>query len=177
VASRCWPQLAGVLCLIGCQSVGTTQLAAPPARAPRADSARPAPEPRQARASEQAALRSRYAERPALQVLRGEATYYADSLAGRPTASGEPYDPGGFTAAHPSLPFGTVLRVRLVRQKDWVYVRVNDRGPVGHRGRILDLSRRAAEHLGLHRAGVLAVHAEVVEYGERRERPRTDRRR
>jgi rare lipoprotein A len=123
-------------------------------------------------ATEQDALRSRYAGQPALKVLRGEATYYADSLAGRRTASGEPYDPGGFTAAHPSLPLGTVLRVRSVRGQDWVYVRVNDRGPVGRKGRILDLSRRAADELGLRHAGVFQVHAEVVEYGVRRRRTR-----
>ena len=167
---------AGLLLLVGCQSGGAARVGAPPAEAPRPAVARSAPgaahspEPPGDGATEQAALRSRYAGQPALQVLRGEATFYADSLAGRRTASGEPYDPGGFTAAHPSLPLGTILRVRSGPGRDWVYVRVNDRGPRGRKGRILDLSRRAADELGLRHAGVFRVYAEVVEYGVRRRR-------
>jgi rare lipoprotein A len=117
---------------------------------------------------DQAALARRYSGRPALAVLHGTATWYSDKLAGRATASGERYDPRGFTAAHRTLPFGTVLRVRATKPTDWVYVRVNDRGPFGRRERILDLSRAAAAHIGLERAGVLPVRAEVVAYGSRR---------
>jgi rare lipoprotein A len=79
---------------------------------------------------------------------RGPVTYYADSLAGHPTASGEIYDPQGMTAAHRSLPLGTWLRV--VWQGREVRVRVNDRG--GPRGGV-DLSRAAAERLEMLRAG------------------------
>jgi rare lipoprotein A len=166
VPSRLAIGLAGSLVLFGCHSGGATR-----AEAPRVDLGRSPPEaasPPESpldRATEQALLRSRYAGKPALKVLRGEATWYADSLAGRRTASGEPYDPAGFTAAHPSLPLGTILRVRPLKANGWVYVRINDRGPVGRKGRILDLSRRAADDLGLRRAGVFQVHAEVVEYG------------
>jgi rare lipoprotein A len=182
VSSRLAIALAGSLVLFGCRSGGATRAVAPGAVAPRSDLGRPAPEtasPPESppdRATEQAWLRSRYAGKPALKVLRGEATWYADSLAGRRTASGEPYDPAGFTAAHPWLPLGTILRVRVAETNDWVYVRINDRGPVGHQGRILDLSRRAADDLGRRRAGVFQVHAEVVQYGAKR-RPTRQRRR
>lgn len=92
---------------------------------------------------------------------RGEASFYHDNLAGRPTASGDPYTPSRMTAAHRSLPFGTLVDV--VRENGrWVRVRVNDRGPY-HGGRIIDLSRRAAEHLGLTLRGVAPVMLYVVE--------------
>ena len=107
----------------------------------------------------------RYQGAPALQVLQGKAAYYSDALAGRPTASGEPYDPTAFTAAHRTLPFGTVLRVWSGERQAFVYVRVNDRGPFGDDERIVDLSRAAAEALGMIQAGVIPVRVEVVAYG------------
>jgi rare lipoprotein A len=76
----------------------------------------------------------------------GQATYYADGFAGKPTASGEPYDPLDRTAAHRSLPFGT--RVLVEFGKSSVIVRVNDRGPF-HGGSVIDLSRAAAVDLGI----------------------------
>jgi rare lipoprotein A len=96
-------------------------------------------------------------------VLRGEASYYASSLAGRRTASGQRYDPRRMTAAHRKLPFGTKLRVTRVDTGKTVVVTVNDRGPFGRRRRILDLSRAAAEKLGMIRRGVVEVRAEVLE--------------
>jgi len=97
-------------------------------------------------------------------VLTGRATYYSDRLAGRPTASGEPYNPARLTAAHRVLPLGTEV---LVSRDDGrsVRVRINDRGPFGKaaaRGVIIDLSRRAAEQLGMVRAGVVDVTVRVV---------------
>ncbi|MDC3957955.1 septal ring lytic transglycosylase RlpA family protein [Polyangium jinanense] len=90
---------------------------------------------------------------------RGKASYYADKLKGRPTASGEPYEPTELTAAHKTLPFGAIVRVE--REGRSVEVRINDRGP--HvRGRIIDLSRRAAEALGIVRMGVADVVLRVV---------------
>ncbi|MDI3287558.1 septal ring lytic transglycosylase RlpA family protein [Polyangium sp. 15x6] len=90
---------------------------------------------------------------------RGKASYYADKLKGRPTASGEPYEPTELTAAHKTLPFGAIVRVE--REGHSVEVRINDRGP--HvRGRIIDLSRRAAEALGIVRMGVADVVLRVV---------------
>lgn len=103
-------------------------------------------------------------------VLHGEASYYADSLAGNPTATGEVYDPRYFTAAHRSLPFGTIVRVTRVGTRDWVLVRVNDRGPFASDSRILDLSKAAARRLGMLRAGVVQVRVEVLELGRRRPR-------
>jgi rare lipoprotein A len=111
-------------------------------------------------------LGQRYANAPALKVLRGQATYYGDSLAGNRTASGEVYDPRAFTAAHRTLPFGTVVRVRRPDRQDLrsVYVRITDRGPFGERRRIIDVSRAAAEQLDMIRDGVVDVHVEVVAY-------------
>jgi rare lipoprotein A len=114
------------------------------------------------------ALASEFGSAPALATLRGEASYYSDALAGHPTASGEQYRPLALTAAHRKLPLGTVLRVTSHDGQRVVYVRVNDRGPYGRKGRILDLSRAAAEQLGMLRAGVLQVRAEVVAYGPRK---------
>lgn len=109
-----------------------------------------------------AELAARFEGARPLAVLRGEASYYSDALAGRSTASGEPYDPQMPTAAHRTLPFGTVLRVARADGGPVVYVRVNDRGPFGHSARILDLSRAAAAKLDILRFGVVSVRAEVV---------------
>jgi rare lipoprotein A len=109
-------------------------------------------------------LATLYSGRPALETFRGEASYYSERLVGRPTASGEVYDPKAFTAAHRTLPFDTVLRVVRVDDGRAVYVRVNDRGPFGRRKRVVDLSFAAAEELEMLRAGVIAVRAEVVAY-------------
>jgi rare lipoprotein A len=113
-------------------------------------------------------LATQFQAAPALATLQGEASYYSDGLAGHPTASGELYRPLAFTAAHRKLPLGTVLRVSRSDGTRVVYVRVNDRGPYGGKGRILDLSRAAAEQLGMLRAGVLQVRAEVVAYGRKK---------
>ncbi len=86
----------------------------------------------------------------------GQASYYADSLAGNNTASGEPYDPKKMTAAHKTLPFDTMLRVVRKDTGDEVEVRVNDRGPFTP-GRIIDLSRAAAAKIDLVTAGVAEV--------------------
>jgi rare lipoprotein A len=122
------------------------------------------PEPAPARAEP---LEQRYAQAPAVRVLEGKAAYYSDALAGRPTASGEKYDPAQLTAAHRSLPFGSVVRVVRRDTGAVVYVRITDRGPFGDASRIIDLSRAAAEQLDMLRAGVVPVRAEVVELPER----------
>jgi rare lipoprotein A len=109
-------------------------------------------------------LRARYGAAKPLLRFHGQVSYYADSLSGNPTASGEPYQPRALTAAHRSLPFGTVVRVVREDTRQLVFVRINDRGPFV-RGRVLDLSRAAAETIGLIGRGVTRVTAEVVEYG------------
>jgi rare lipoprotein A len=96
---------------------------------------------------------------PRQAVERGLATYYADGLAGRPTASGAPYDPRAFTCAHRRWPFGAVLRVTALDSGRSVEVTVTDRGPWVE-GRVVDLSRAAAESLGMLRRGLVQV--EVV---------------
>lgn len=87
-------------------------------------------------------------------------SWYGSELEGAPTASGEPYRPDGHTAAHPSLPFGTELLVTYGGRQS--VVRVTDRGP--HvKGRGLDLSRAAAEEVGLTNAGADAVDVQVLD--------------
>lgn len=84
------------------------------------------------------------------------ASFYANRLHGRRTASGERYDKNAFTAAHRDLPFGTRVRVVNLKNNRSVEVRINDRGP--HRkGRIIDLSHAAARQLGMLKAGVVRV--------------------
>lgn len=84
-------------------------------------------------------------------------TYGAgDRTAGRPTASGETFRPGGLTAAHPSLPMGARVRVTNLRNGRSVVVRINDRGPYV-RGRIIDLSTAAARAIGLNGLGRVRV--------------------
>ncbi|WP_235998298.1 septal ring lytic transglycosylase RlpA family protein [Hymenobacter sp. BT559] len=91
----------------------------------------------------------------------GQGSYYADKFRGRPTASGTPYRPSKLTAAHNTLPFGTRIRVTNTRTGRSVKVTVNDRGP--HvKGRIVDLSKRAARKIGLVDAGVAPVQLKVV---------------
>ncbi len=89
-----------------------------------------------------------------------EATYYANKYAGKPTASGQLYDPYGFTAAHPSLPFGTQLLVSYGGKG--VIVTVNDRIPYSSDSD-LDLSWAAAKAIGLTEVGTAVVNAEVVD--------------
>jgi rare lipoprotein A len=108
-------------------------------------------------------LAKEYDGKKALETFEGQATYYADSLAGNNTANGDVYDPAAFTAAHKKLPFGTILRV--VRQDTGAvtYVRVNDRGPFGSEERVIDLSKAAAQEIDMMRAGVVEVRVEVVD--------------
>jgi rare lipoprotein A len=92
---------------------------------------------------------------------RGGASYYADSLAGGKTASGERYQPAELTAAHRTLPFGTVVEVQR-KSGQFVRVRINDRGPFV-RGKIIDLSRAAAKEIDLLKDGVADVTLWIVE--------------
>lgn len=92
----------------------------------------------------------------------GACSYYADALQGKPVASGEKYDKNALTAAHRTLPFGTMLKVTNVKNQKSVVVRVNDRGPHGKNKRIIDVSRAAADRLGMIDAGTAEVTIEVV---------------
>ncbi|MCW8084391.1 septal ring lytic transglycosylase RlpA family protein [Sabulicella glaciei] len=107
------------------------------------------------------------AERPARPpeatgpAQRGEGSYYSPTLAGRPTASGERFDPDSDTAAHPSLPLGTVAEVRNLRTGRAERVTIRDRGPF-RRGRIIDVSPRTAERLGMKEDGTAPVEVRPV---------------
>jgi len=95
--------------------------------------------------------------------MEGLASWYGgrDGFDGKPTASGEIYDSSQLTAAHRDLPLGTVVDVTNVGNGRTVRVRINDRGPFV-RGRIIDLSRAAAEEIGLVGPGVGEVRVTVV---------------
>ncbi|OEC35544.1 rare lipoprotein A [Pseudomonas cuatrocienegasensis] len=92
----------------------------------------------------------------------GQASYYGARHHGNKTASGERFDQNALTAAHRTLPFGTRVRVTNLRNERSVVVRINDRGPYA-RGRIIDLSRKAAEQLDMIRAGVVPVRVEQLQ--------------
>ena len=92
---------------------------------------------------------------------QGIASWYGDPFHGRQTASGETYDMDAMTAAHPSLPFGTVLQVVNLDNGRTVQVRVNDRGPYVD-GRVIDVSRRAARELDMVGPGTARVFMTVV---------------
>ncbi|WP_202621827.1 septal ring lytic transglycosylase RlpA family protein [Pontibacter russatus] len=98
-------------------------------------------------------------------TAEGQATYYADRMEGRATASGERYDKSLYTAAHATLPFGTRLLVRNLKNNKTVEVRVNDR-QARHRLHIIDLSRAAAETIDMVRAGKASVRLEEVKNEE-----------
>jgi rare lipoprotein A len=92
------------------------------------------------------------------------ASWYGPGFEGRRTANGETFDPGALTAAHPNLPFGSRIRVENLANARTVEVRINDRGPSAG-GRIIDLSRRAAEVLDMIEAGVVRVRIYILERG------------
>ncbi|GHV32755.1 hypothetical protein AGMMS4952_23730 [Spirochaetia bacterium] len=91
----------------------------------------------------------------------GIASWYGTEFEGHPTASGELFNPSQMTAAHPSLPFGTMLRVTNIQNRKQVIVRVNDRGPFVNT-RIIDVSRAAAEVLDMISTGTAPVIVEMT---------------
>jgi rare lipoprotein A (peptidoglycan hydrolase) len=92
---------------------------------------------------------------------RGFASYYSNVFNGRLTASGESYDKEELTAAHRNLPFGTKVLVKNLRNNRSVIVRINDRGPFAG-DRLIDLSKAAAEELGMIQSGVVEVELRVL---------------
>ena len=107
--------------------------------------------------------------RPAVPTLAagraqvGEASWYGgERHQGKRTASGERYDEFAMTAAHPTLPFGTRVRVTNLENRRSVIVRVNDRGPFVD-GRVIDLSLAAARALGIANEGVARVRLQALE--------------
>lgn len=96
---------------------------------------------------------------PYVQV--GTASWYGEFFRGRKTANGERFDPTGLTAAHRTLPLGTVVEVTNLENGKTVVVRINDRGPYV-KGRIIDLSRAAAREIGMIRKGITQVKVEKI---------------
>ena len=98
--------------------------------------------------------------------LHGVASWYGAVLDGHRTASGERFDMYAMTACHPTLPFGSLVRVINRNNKRSVVVRINDRGDLGAEGRVIDLSWAAASRLAMIQAGVARVDVEVLSRGD-----------
>lgn len=103
-------------------------------------------------------------------VTEGLASWYGQEFAGRTTANGEIFDPNMLTAAHRTLPFGTLVRVKNPRSGSDVVVRINDRGPFIE-SRIIDLSYAAAQQIDMVEVGVTPVAIEVVRLAAEDEPP------
>ncbi len=126
------------------------------AQGPNISEAKPAPSSSTQTKSE---VRKQASKPKAYQI--GTASWYGDYFQGKPTASGEPYEMYGMTAAHLTLPLGSLVRVTNLRNGRAVVVRVNDRGPVVP-GRIIDLSYSAAEALQFRSQGLQRVRLDLV---------------
>jgi rare lipoprotein A len=94
-------------------------------------------------------------------VETGQASWYGKAHQGELTASGERFDMHALTAAHRTLPFGTIVRVKHLKSGKSVNVRINDRGPF-RSGRIIDLSYEAARRLGIVSRGAARVELTVI---------------
>ena len=99
------------------------------------------------------------------QAQTGKASFYADKFEGVQTASGEKYKRKKLTGAHKTLPFGTKVRVTNLQNNKTVDIVINDRGPYVD-GRIVDLSKAAAEKLGFINKGITDVKLEVIDPGD-----------
>ena len=98
---------------------------------------------------------------PKEEAETGEASWYGEEFQGNTTANGETYDLNGLTAAHPTLPFGTTVRVTNLNNSKNILLRINDRGPYIGR-RLIDVSKAAAKFLGFVGSGTARVRVEVV---------------
>ncbi|MCX7829675.1 MAG: septal ring lytic transglycosylase RlpA family protein [Acidobacteria bacterium] len=96
---------------------------------------------------------------------KGIASWYGDEFKGKPTASGEIFDPEKMTAAHKTLPFGTIIKVTNLDNGETAELKINDRGPFV-RGRIIDCSKKGAKELGFYGAGTAKVKIEVLREGK-----------
>jgi len=101
--------------------------------------------------------------------IHGIASWYGNVFNGRKTASGERFDKNALTACHPSLPFGSLVRVVNRKNRRSVVVRITDRGDLVDQGRVIDLSWAAAERLGITETGLAQVDLQVLSLGRRRD--------
>lgn len=164
-------QALAVAGLLGLMPLAASSAAAPDAAAPRVDAATSAAVielvPVQPSAEVTAPVPAPALEEPAASapqetvIGRGSASYYAARFHGQRTASGERFDNTDMTAAHRTLPFGSLVRVTNPANGRSVVVRINDRGPFT-RGRMIDVSRAAAEELGLVARGHATVELALV---------------
>jgi rare lipoprotein A len=115
----------------------------------------------QGKSNEEPILTSRSVPRKSFQM--GRASWYGEQYDGKTTASGEPFDMFDLTAAHATLPLGTLVRVTNLSNGKTVIVRVNDRGPFVN-GRIIDVSYHAARVLDFVKQGVQGVRLDFEEY-------------
>ncbi len=97
--------------------------------------------------------------------LTGYASWYGPKFNGRRTASGEIFDMNKMTAAHNTLPFGTIVRVTNIRNGKSVVVKINDRGPF-KKNRVIDLSYKAAKKLGMIKMGTAPVKITILKLGD-----------
>lgn len=134
---------------------------AQPAIAPEAPAA-PTPSPQAPAPPQAPAAPAPQAPGPDGAIERGRVSLYGAEFAGRPTASGEIFDPDALTMAHRTLPFGTRVRVTNVENQRSVEVTVNDRGPAVA-GRIADLSLAAARQIGMVASGVIDAILEIIQ--------------
>jgi rare lipoprotein A len=105
-----------------------------------------------------------------LLTQNGKATHYGKRFRGKKTASGATFNPQALVAAHPSWPFGTIVRVTNIRNGHSAKVRIVDRGPAKkarRRGIIIDLSTKTAKTLGFHKQGKAPVRLEVLKWGHK----------
>ncbi len=95
----------------------------------------------------------------------GVASYYSDKFEGRKTSNGEIFSQDKLTAAHPSYRFGTIVRVKNLKNRKTVVVRINDR-MINLNGRLIDLSKKAAAELDMVTSGIAKVQVDVLEWGD-----------
>ena len=95
-------------------------------------------------------------------TLVGQASWYGKQYHGKRTASGERFDVKAYTAAHKTLPFGTIVRVTNTANNKKVNVKINDRGPFA-RGRVIDLSQASFEQIGDIKKGLAPVKIEIID--------------
>jgi rare lipoprotein A len=99
-----------------------------------------------------------------LETVTGTASYYAHEFHGRKTANGETYNMNDLTAAHRSFPFNTIVRVTNLSNGKSVELRINDRMP-SFKGRIIDISLKAAKVIDMLTSGITEVKVEVLKWG------------
>jgi rare lipoprotein A len=147
--------MSALAALLGLALIGLAAAQAPATPAPAAAQP-PSPPPAATPAPAPAAPAAKSGD-----AMEGLAAVYSDKLNGRKTASGQVFSQSALTAAHPTLPFGTRVKVTNTKNDKSVEVRVNDRGPT-QAGRVIDLSSAAAAKIGLRKTAMAPVKLEVT---------------